>query len=168
MTASGGADGLVLPLASGADPQSPDVVLVVGGAVRDFADSLALPTHDRRASQHTYFRLEFLEDFAVGGSYAFESVGDEFNPGDTGTVSLGASMNLDAWTFGIGWANGDTGEILVDLGGDDDNVVSFTTSYAVRPGIRIDGLLEYRDDKIADSAPVDSGLAIGLGTLINF
>lgn len=162
-----GADAIALPLDGDADQDSKGVVLVIGGAARGFADSLDPPTRDPSSMQRTYFRLEMGDGFSLGGAYAYGTGDNDIDPTGTSALSLGASMNLDDWTFGVGWATGDTGEILVELGDKDDNVVSFTTSYSVQPGIRIDGLLEYRD-AAAQPDPDNSGFAIGLGSLINF
>jgi hypothetical protein len=158
---------LALPLASGADEESEGVILVIGGGAREFTDSAGFPTGESTIQQRTYFRLDFMDSFSLGGSYSVEA-GDAVAFGAADAVSLDASMNLDAWTFGVGWASGDVDDVFIDLGDGNRDVLSFTSSYAVRPGVRVNGLLEYRDDGSADPSNPSGDLAIGLGTLINF
>jgi hypothetical protein len=153
-------------VADGTDQDSKGVVLVIGGAARSFGGSSA--GSDGNPDQRTYFRLEMTDDLAILGAYDYQASESSFDPTGATTMSLGANLSLDDWTVGIGWANGDDSEVLIDLGGDADNVVSFTTSYSVKPGIRIDGLLEYRDDEAVSPNPDDGTFAVGIGTLINF
>lgn len=150
----------------GTDQESKGVVLVIGGAARSFGDSSA--NSDGNPDQRTFFRLEMTDGLSVLGAYDYQAGDSSFDPTGATTMSLGANLNLDDWTVGIGWANGDDSDVLIDLGGDANNVVSFTTSYSVQPGVRIDGLLEYRDDEAVSPKPDDGTFAIGIGTLINF
>ncbi|MGH6929928.1 MAG: hypothetical protein ACREEV_16545, partial [Dongiaceae bacterium] len=83
------------------------------------------------------------------------------------------TYNWDAWTFGLGWTHGDyegaIGENGVGPFNADHDVYSATASYALGPGISLDGVVEYSDYGSRDAAGPDyQGLAAGLGTLISF
>jgi hypothetical protein len=85
------------------------------------------------------------------------------------SFGVGASYSLDAWTVGIDWSRGDYDEIFLDVGsGEAGDVIAFTSSYDLRPGVQINGLVEYSDEEPAASGSPESAFTIGIGTLINF
>ena len=109
-----------------------------------------------------------LGGFSLDGRFTHWLDTDPQHPDDR-SYGLGARYRLDSWTLGIDWTHGNYDESFLDIGDrNDTDVYAFTTSYSLRPGVRINGLLEYSDSK-SGSAGADSGsLAVGIGTLINF
>ncbi|HUL07436.1 MAG TPA: porin [Candidatus Acidoferrum sp.] len=95
---------------------------------------------------------------------------------DQWVYGVGGTYNWDAWTVGLGWTRGDYEKAIGANGtggttgfNADHNIISATASYALGPGISVDGVVEYDDYKSRDAAGPDyQGLGIGLGTLINF
>ena len=85
----------------------------------------------------------------------------------------GATYNRDLWTVGLGWTRGDYEKAIGANGVGPFNAthddVALTVSYALGPGISVDGLLEYSRYKSNDAAGPDSqGVALAMGTGINF
>jgi len=164
------------------------VNLVVGGGATwsfDKENSLA----EERSDYNAYAQVGF-SGFTIGGAMGFrnnrDSVGD-----DSFIWGAGATYNWDAWTFGLGYTHGryeigQPGTFLAINGvtstvaltsdiADDYNIFALTASYALGPGIQIDGVLEYYDyqgDESAGEPDFDNrdytGFAFGLGTLIQF
>jgi hypothetical protein len=74
--------------------------------------------------------------------------------------------------LGLGWTRGDY-EGVVAPNGDSFNAVhddiALTLSYALGPGITVDGLIEYSIYKSNDAAGPDyQGIGLGIGTAIAF
>ena len=76
---------------------------------------------------------------------------------------------MNSWTVGIDWSRGNYDEGFLDIGtGDSSDVIAFTSSYALRPGVKISGLLEYSEDQPAPDRASAGAFTVGIGTLINF
>ena len=102
--------------------------------------------------------------------------------------SAGITYNWDAWTIGLGYSHGqyeigqNGTQFVTGLGAgstvtftsdvvDYSNVYALTASYALGPGIQIDGVVEYDDYQAGTEQGRDSdytGWSFGLGTLISF
>jgi outer membrane protein OmpU len=159
--------------------------LVVGGGGTwsfDRENNLA----DERRDYNAYAQVGFA-GFTIGGAFGYRQ-----NRGGDGSDDLvygaGVTYNWDAWTVGLGYTHGryeigQAGTVFVVGGGvgttvaltsditDDSNIFSLTASYALGPGIQIDGVVEYYDYQGGGDQGRDSdftGIAVGLGTLISF
>lgn len=109
-----------------------------------------------------------LEGFRIGGRFSQRT--DPAFGGETDqSFGFGASYSLESLTLGIDWSRGNYDEQFLDLGsGEDGDVIAFTSSYALRPGVRVNGLLEYSEQKPAEPGPDEGAFTVGIGTLINF
>jgi hypothetical protein len=133
-----------------------------------FADDPSIQSGDQGGYQA--FAQIGIAGFSIGGGYAmqYDETVDASDP-SRHTYSVGASYALNNWTFGLDWARGDYDEVFLDVGDtNSDDTFAFTTSYALRPGIRINGLLEYSDTQASGNDSEAGALAIGIGTLIKF
>lgn len=160
-------------------------VIVGGGGTWSF-DRENSPA-DERSDYNAYAQVGFA-GFTMGGAFGYRQ-----NRGGDGSddlvYSAGITYNWDAWTVGFGYSHGryelaQPGDTLTVISAatatvtaasdvvDDSNVFSLTASYALGPGIQIDGVVEYYDYQAAGDAFLGdrdfSGFAVGLGTLINF
>ena len=109
-----------------------------------------------------------IDGFTVGGRFARWGQ-TAFSDADQQSYGVGASYHLNSWTVGIDWSRGNFDEGFLDLDtGDSSDVVAFTSSYALRPGVKINGLLEYSDDQPAPDRAAPGAFTVGIGTLINF
>src|SRR5262249_55416985 len=109
-----------------------------------------------------------LGGFSLDGRLTHWLETDPQHPDDR-SYSVGASYRLDSWTLGIDWTRGNYDESFLDIGDrNDSDVYAFTTSYSVRPGVRINGLLEYSDGKSGQAGADSGALAGGIGIPINF
>jgi hypothetical protein len=109
-----------------------------------------------------------LKGFTIGGRF---TQWGEPAPGVEAERSygVGASYNLDSLTVGIDWARGDYDEVFLDVGtGDSGDVIAFTSSYALRPGVRVNGLLEYSEQQPEAAGSDEGSITVGIGTLISF
>ena len=93
--------------------------------------------------------------------------------GDPFLYGVGATYDWDPWSFGLGWTHGAyekaTGENGIGPFNADHDIYSATVSYELADGISVDGVTEYSDYRSHDPAGPDyRGLALGLGTLIEF
>jgi hypothetical protein len=161
------------------------VNLVVGGGGTwsfDRENSLASERRDYNA----YAQVGF-SGFTIGGAFGYRQ-----NRGGDGSDDLiygaGVTYNWDAWTVGFGYTHGRyeilqaggtlvaatsaaaavvaTGDIV-----DYSNIFSLTASYALGPGIQVDGVVEYYDYQGGPEQGRNNdftGFAVGLGTLISF
>jgi hypothetical protein len=161
------------------------VNLIVGGGGTwsfDRENSHADERHDYNA----YAQVGFA-GFTIGGAFGYRQ-----NRGADGSDDLiyggGITYNWDAWTVGFGYTHGtyelaQPGDSFVSTDGtvlttatsdvtDDSNIFALTASYALGPGIQIDGVLEYDDYQASGDAFLGNrdwkGFSVGLGTLINF
>jgi len=124
-------------------------------------------TLDADPGYNAYAQID-IAGFTVGGRFvrwgepAFANANNE-------SFGFGASYNLEPWTVGIDWSRGNYDEIFLDVGGaDTGDVVAFTSSYALRPGVKINGLVEYSEDQPAQDRSTAGAFTVGIGTLINF
>jgi predicted porin len=109
-----------------------------------------------------------IDGFTVGGRFARWGQ-TSFSDADQQSYGVGASYRLNSWTVGIDWSRGNFDEGFLDVGSSDgSDVVAFTSSYALRPGVKINGLLEYSDDQPAQDRAAPGAFTVGIGTLINF
>jgi hypothetical protein len=109
-----------------------------------------------------------LAGFTLGSHFAQWVDPSVFGEEDQ-SFGFGASYRLESWTVGIDWARGDYDEAFIDVDtGDDGGVIAFTSSYDLRPGVQINGLLEYSEDEPSPTGSADGALTVGIGTLINF
>ena len=109
-----------------------------------------------------------IDGFTVSGRFARWGQSD-FSEADQQSFGVGASYTLQSWTIGIDWSRGNYDELFLDVdSGDVGDVVAFTSSYALTPGVKINGLLEYSDDQPVQDRSVPGGFTVGIGTLINF
>lgn len=162
------------------------VNLVLGGGGTWSFDREVGPA-DERHDYNAYAQVGFA-GFTVGGA-----MGIRQNRGGDGSDDFvwgaGVTYNWDAWTVGLGYTHGryelfQPGSTLTVIAtvtttltalsdvADDSNVFSLTASYALGPGIQIDGVVEYYDyqaegDAFAGDRDFE-GIAVGIGTLINF
>jgi len=162
--------------------------LVVGGGGTWSFDRENSP-NDERHDYNAYAQVGF-SGFTVGGAFGYRG-----NRGGDGSDDLvwggGVTYNWDAWTVGLGYTHATYeivqpgGVIGSTTGGagtpvavtstsdvvDYSNIFSLTASYALGPGIQIDGVVEYYDYQADDEQGSDrdyTGFAFGLGTLISF
>jgi hypothetical protein len=141
---------------------------------------------DERRDYNAYAQVGF-SGFTIGGAMGYRQ-----NRGGDGSDDLvyggGITYNWDAWTVGLGYTHGryelfQSGTVLGFGAGttvtttsdvvDDSNIFSLTASYALGPGIQIDGVVEYYDYQGDETGGVltdrdYTGFAFGLGTLISF
>ena len=109
-----------------------------------------------------------IDGFTVGGRFARWGE-TAFSDADQQSFGVGASYRLNSWTVGIDWSRGNYDEGFLDIDtGDSSDVIAFTSSYALRPGVKINGLLEYSEDKPAQDRASPGAFTVGIGTLINF
>ena len=163
-------------------------LVVGGGGTWSFDREGDANTVDEREDYNAYAQVGF-SGFTIGGALGIrQNRGGE--GGDDLVYGGGITYNWDAWTVGFGYTHGryeanagfqfangkGTTVTLTNDIVDDSNVFSLTASYALGPGIQIDGVLEYYDyqgdeDGGAGGVAVDrdyEGFAFGLGTLISF
>src|SRR5262249_41973501 len=125
---------------------------------------------DERRDYNAYAHVGF-SGFTIGGAF-----GSRQNRGGDGSDDLiygaGVTYNWDAWTVGFGYTHGryeiaQPGDTLaVTSAGaavtatsditDYSNIFSLTASYALGPGIQIDGVVEYYDYQADDEQGRDS------------
>jgi outer membrane protein OmpU len=139
---------------------------------------------DERRDYNAYAQVGF-SGFTIGGAFGYRQ-----NRGGDGSddliYSAGITYNWDAWTVGFGYSHGQyeigqSGSVLVGSTGltttltsditDYYNIFALTASYALGPGIQVDGVVEYDDYDGGGEQGRDSdykGFSFGLGTLISF
>ncbi|MGH6927358.1 MAG: porin, partial [Dongiaceae bacterium] len=109
-----------------------------------------------------------LAGFTIGSRFARWAEPTFFGE-ENESFGFGASYTLESWTVGVDWSRGDYDEAFLDVNsGETSDVIAFTSSYDLRPGVRINGLLEYSEEEPAPSGAADGALTVGIGTLINF
>ena len=149
-----------------------DVTLTVGGAHTWSFDKESNPNHTGKAQDSNAYLQVGYSGFTIGTAMEYRQ-----NFGTDGADQLvfgaGATYNWDAWTVGLGWTRGDYEKAIGANGVGPFNAthddVALTVSYALGPGISVDGLLEYSRYKSRDPAgPDTTGIGLGLGTAINF
>ena len=109
-----------------------------------------------------------IDGFTVGGRFARWGE-NAYSEADRQSFGVGASYRLNSWTVGIDWSRGNYDEGFLDIGtSDSSDVIAFTSSYALRPGVKINGLLEYSEDQPVQDHAAPGAFTVGIGTLINF
>jgi predicted porin len=146
--------------------------LTLGGGGTFSFNKEANPNNTQGArGYNAHVQIEFA-DFTIGAAAELrENLGDD--GADQRVYGVGATYELDNWTFGLGWTHGDyekvTGENEVGPFNAEHDIYSATVSYELQDGISVDGVLEYSGYRShAAAGPDYQGLAAGLGTLIAF
>jgi len=148
------------------------VTLTLGGGGTVSFDKEANPNNTGRARGYNAYAQVEWSDVTIGAATELrQNLGDD--GADQWVYGLGATYDWDPWSFGLGWTHGAyekaTGENGVGPFNADHDIVSATVSYELVDGISVDGVVEYSDYRSHDRAGPDyRGLAIGLGTLIEF
>ncbi len=148
------------------------ITLIVGGGGTFSFDKEVNPNDTDEARGYNGYAQVAFSGFTLG--VATELRNDFGDDGaDRWVYGAGGTYDWDAWTFGLGWTHGDyegaIGENGVGPFNADHDVYSATASYALGPGISLDGVIEYSDYGSRDaSGPDYQGLVAGLGTLITF
>jgi hypothetical protein len=148
------------------------ITLLAGGGGTLSFDKEANPNNVDDARGYNGYAQVAFGGFTVGAATELRR-----NFGDTGAdqwvYGAGGTYNWDTWTVGLGWTHGDYEKVIGENGvgpfNADHDIYSATVSYALGPGIFVDGVLEYSDYGSHDAAGPDyQGFAAGLGTLITF
>ena len=148
------------------------VNLVVGGGTTYSFNKEANPNNTDDARSYNGYAQVGFAGFTFGASTELrDNFGD--TSADQWVYGAGGTYNWDAWTVGLGWTHGDyekvTGANGVGPFNADHDIYSATASYALGPGIQVDGVLEYSDYHSRNAAGPDyQGVGAGLGTLITF
>lgn len=148
------------------------VKLTLGGAHTFSFNKEVNPNNvDPAQDSNGYFRVEYA-GFTFGAAMEYRQ-----NFSDTSADQLvfgaGVTYAWDPWTVGLGWTRGDYEQPIVGTDVGPPNAVyddiALTVSYALGPGISVDGLLEYSRYKSNDAAGPDyQGIGLGIGTAIAF
>jgi hypothetical protein len=139
-----------------------DTTVSVGSAPRSHSQSLA-----GDPGYNAYADIT-IDGFTVSGRFARWGE-TAFSETDQQSFGVGASYSLRSWTIGIDWSRGNYDELFLNVdSGDASDVVAFTSSYALTPGVKINGLLEYSEDQPVQDRSVPGAFTVGIGTLINF
>ena len=149
-----------------------DVSLLLGGGATFSFDKEVNPnsTDDARG-YNAYFRVGFA-GFTVGAASELrENFGDDGS--DQWVYGAGALYEWDAWKVGLGWTRGDYEKVVgANLVGPFNAIhddFALTASYALGPGITLDGVVEYSNYQSNNAAGPDyHGIGFGLGTYISF
>ena len=142
---------------------------VGGGATWSLQREQAAADHPGHREEYNGYAQVAFSGFTVGGAVSDRvNVSNTIDNTDSLVYGAGVTYNWDAWTVGLGWTHGAYDNVHGVGTTDDHDVVSFTTAYALGPGIELDGVAEY--DKYRGAGPGDryEGLGFGLGTLITF
>ncbi|MBK8161373.1 MAG: porin [Rhodospirillaceae bacterium] len=106
---------------------------------------------DEQAGYNAGVNLSF-GNLSFGTAFTFLDDGAGTKGDDVWMVGVGGAYEIDAWTFGLGWAHVNSENAAVD---DDDNKLdryALTGSYAMGPGIDIDAALAYTRVESADES----------------
>jgi hypothetical protein len=161
-----------LSLAAGFDHKFNDVHLILGGGATFSFDKEVNPNDTENAhGYNAYGRVSFA-GFTIGGAAELrENFGVDGS--DQLVYGAGVTYNWDAWTVGLGWTRGEYEKAVGANGVGPFNakhdLIDLTASYALGPGIAVDGVVEFSDYSANNAAGPDyTSLAFGLGTMINF
>src|SRR5262245_3046969 len=146
-------------------------VIVGGGGTFSFDKEVNPNSINDARGYNAYARVSYA-GFTFGGA---TEIRDNFGTtgADQWVYGAGLTYNWDAWTVGFGWTRGDYQKAIGANGvgpfNADHDIYSATASYALGPGITLDGVVEYSDYASNNTAGPDyNGIAVGLGTLITF
>ncbi|MGH6933556.1 MAG: porin [Dongiaceae bacterium] len=149
-----------------------EISLVVGGGATVSLDKEKNPNDTAAArGYNAYVQAEF-GDATIG--VAMEQ---RDNLGEDGADQLvygaGVTYDWDDWEIGLGWTRGDYEKAVGSNGVGPFNathdIVAITGSYALSPGITLDGVAQYSHYEADDPAgPNYEGYAIGVGTFVSF
>jgi hypothetical protein len=159
-------------------------VVVGGGAAWSFdvEGTGLVDDPDGREDYQAYLTVGFgLGDgtLTVGGTWGLrenirvvtsDPATFDVNTGTNEVFGVGVTYNLDAWTVGAGWTEGQY-DSCGDNGECDDthDVISLDASYALGPGVAVEGTVNYHnyDSDTSDAADLE-GFAGGAGLWIGF
>jgi outer membrane protein OmpU len=148
------------------------VGLTIGGAQTFSFDKEANINNTEEAQDSNAYLQVSFGNFVVGGAMEYRQ-----NFGNDGSDNLvygaGVTYGWDPWKFGLGWTRGDYEKAVGANGVGPFNAVhddfALTASYALGPGISLDGLVEYSHYRSNNAAGPDyDGLGLGIGTSIKF
>jgi hypothetical protein len=148
------------------------VNLTIGGAHTFSFDKEVNPNDvDEAQDSNAYFQVAYA-GFTIGAAMEYRQNFFD-NSADQLVFGAGVTYNWDAWTVGLGWTRGDYEQWVVGTDVGPPNAVyddiALTVSYALGPGISVDGLLEYSRYESNDAAGPDyQGIGLGIGTAIAF
>jgi len=152
------------------------VSLVAGGGTSMSFNKEVNPDNVSDARSYNGYMQVGFSGFTLGASTELrDNFGD--TSADQWVYGAGGTYNWDAWTVGLGWTHGDYEKVIGANGvgtaeggfNADHDIISATASYALGPGIQIDGVVEYSDYHSRNAAGPDyQGVGAGLGTLITF
>jgi outer membrane protein OmpU len=146
--------------------------LILGGGTTLSFDKEVNPNGTGEARGYNAYAQVAFSGFTLGAAAELrEDFGDD--GADQWVYGAGATYGWSAWTIGLGWTHGDYEKAIGanDIGpfNAGHDIYSATASYALAPGISLDGVIEYSDYESNDAAGPDyQGIAVGLGTLITF
>lgn len=146
--------------------------LTLGGGATVSFDKEINPNGTGEARGYDAYAQVAFSGFTLGAAAELrEDFGDD--RADQWVYGAGATYGWSAWTIGLGWTHGDYEKAIGanDIGpfNAGHDIYSATASYALAPGISLDGVIEYSDYESNDAAGPDyQGIAVGLGTLITF
>jgi len=144
------------------------VSLTIGGAHSWSFNKESNPNNTGPAQDSNAYGQLSYAGFTVGAAMEYRQNFFEDNHDDL-VFGAGVTYAWDPWTVGLGWTRGDyekAGVVPFNAVHDD---IALTASYALGPGITVDGLLEYSRYKSNDAAGPDyQGFGIGIGTAIAF
>jgi len=146
--------------------------IAIGGAYShpfDVEDALGVDGGDDEVNEWNAYAQVGAWGFTLGGAFRQRDYGDAFTGDDDHNTiyGVGLTYGIDAYTVGIGWTHGDY-EVFGASDNDEHDDIVATASYALGPGVAIDGSVEYSDYRSdADGADFE-GVGLGLGLVIRF
>ena len=153
-----------------------NIHLVAGGGTSFSFNKEDNPNNVSDARSYNGYAQVGYGGFTFGASTELrDNFGD--TSADQWVYGAGGTYNWDAWTVGLGWTHGDYDKVIGANGvgtaeggfNANNDIISATASYALGPGIQVDGVLEYTDYHSRNAAGPDyEGIGAGLGTLISF
>jgi predicted porin len=123
---------------------------------------------DERSSYRGHLIVEYA-GFTLGGTYQLRKDGSAcFRNADAQVFGVGVTYDWQPWRLGVGWTRGDY-ELGITPAADRYDIISLTASYALAPGLQINGVLERYDYDSGVSPFFDyEGYGGGLGIYIAF
>jgi hypothetical protein len=139
------------------------VGLIVGGGYTQSFDKEFNPNNIDAASDTNGYVQVGYAGFTIGAATEYRQ-----NFGTTGAdqwvIGAGGTYSWDVWTIGLGWTRGDYEKAVGANGVGPFNAVhddiALTASYALQPGISLDGVVEYSDYRSNDAAGPDYSASV--------